>query len=262
LVRKTLRDFRRPLIGWMVGLLAFFGVYSAFYPTFKADPVFYNAVAVAKYPGVLKDLVGITGSIAGPNFLQLIAYQLFGPMMFVMCAVILGGRAIAEPEEAGTLELVVTMPIDRRRLVLERFAGLALGLLALAVVTVTVLLIVNSAVGIGADVGNVLAAHTGLYLVTLFFGTLSLTTGAASGRRSLALTVAGAYAVGGYVIETLGKNVDALAWLRWLSPFHYYLAGRPLFAGWPVGDYLVILGATAVLVLTAALSFDRRDVGV
>jgi len=56
--------------------------------------------------------------------------------------------------------------------------------------------------------------------------------------------------------------VDALAWLKWLSPFHYYGSGQPLYNGLPVGDYLVLAGATAVLTLTAVLAFDRRDVGV
>jgi ABC-2 type transport system permease protein len=47
-----------------------------------------------------------------------------------------------------------------------------------------------------------------------------------------------------------------------VSPFHYYFEGRPLYDGLPVGDYLVLAGATAVLVLTSVLAFDRRDVGV
>ncbi|HEY9524944.1 MAG TPA: hypothetical protein VIR33_17030, partial [Thermopolyspora sp.] len=66
----------------------------------------------------------------------------------------------------------------------------------------------------------------------------------------------------GYVIETLGRDVPVVGWLRWLSPFHYFLEGRPIFDGWPVGHYLILLGATAIVVLTAVLAFDRRDVGV
>jgi ABC-2 type transport system permease protein len=74
--------------------------------------------------------------------------------------------------------------------------------------------------------------------------------------------VAGAWAVGGYVVETLGRDVAVISWLRWLSPFHYYLDGRPLYQGFPTGDYLVLAGVTIVLLLTAMLAFDRRDVGV
>src|SRR5262249_2659190 len=158
----------------------------------------------------------ITGSITGPEFLQVIAYQLFGPAIFVLCAVVLGSRTIAAPEEAGLLELTVALPVDRRRLVLDRFAALALGVLAVAGATVGLVLILNSTSRIGADPGNIVAAHAGVYLVALFFGTMSLTVGAATGSRAATLWVTGSYALGGYLIETLGRSVPAISWLRWL----------------------------------------------
>ncbi|MEW9530132.1 ABC transporter permease subunit [Microbispora sp. NPDC049125] len=263
LTRKTLREYRRALIGWTVGLCAFLGMYISIFASMKDDPETLSAQAIAKYPGPLKDLMGGMADIAtGAGFLQTIAYQLLGPMLFIMCASIVGNRAIAGPEESGVLELTVTLPIDRKRLVLDRWLALALGVLAVAVVTFAVVVTAASAAGMGVPFGRILAAHTGLFLVVMFFGTLAVCVGAASGRKQIALAVVGVWAVAGYVIETLGKTVDAIAWLRWLSPFHYYLDGRPLYQGWPVGDYLVLLGATAVLLMTAVLAFDRRDVGV
>jgi len=262
LVRRALRESRRTLMGWTIGLLAFLGVYTGFYPSIVADPVFYDRVAMAKFPGPLRDLVGITGTVTGADFLQVIMYQLLGPMLLIMCAAILGRKAIAGAEETGTLELDVTLPIGRGRLVLARFAGLAIGLLGITAVQLAAVLIANGAAGIDVDPGNIIAAHTGLYLVVLFFGTVALAAGAATGGTAAALAVTGGYAVAGYVIETLGRDVPVVGWLRWLSPFHYFLEGRPIFDGWPVGHYLILLGATAIVVLTAVLAFDRRDVGV
>ncbi|ETK31444.1 ABC transporter permease subunit [Microbispora sp. ATCC PTA-5024] len=263
LVRKTLREYRRALIGWTVGMCAFFGMYISIWASMKDDPQTLSAQALAKYPGALRDLMGGLADIGtGVGFLQTVAYQLLGPMLFVMAASVLGNRAIAVPEEAGTLELTVTLPIDRRRLVLDRWIGLALGVLAVAVVTFAVIVAAASGAGMGVPFGRLLAAHTGMFLLVMFFGTLAVCVGAATGRKQVGLAVVGVWAVAGYVVETLGRNVDAIAWLRWLSPFHYYLDGRPLYQGWPVGDYLVLLGATAVLLMTAVLSFERRDVGV
>lgn len=263
LVRKTLRDYRRALIGWTAGLSAFFLLYLSIYDSIAKNPDFYSEAAAAKYPGALRDLMGGLSDMAtGPGYLQVIAYQLLGPLLLIMCAATLGSRAIAGPEESGTLELTITLPIGRRRLVLERFAALALGLLVVAAVTFALIVSLAAAHHMNVPAGHILAAHTGLYLLVLFFGTLALTVGAASGSKALTLAVTGAYAVAGYVIETLGKSVEAISWLRWVSPFHYFLDGRPIYQGWPFGDYLVLLGATAVLLLVAVLSFDRRDVGV
>lgn len=262
LTRKTLRDFRRPLLGWTVGLSALVGGYLAFYPAIAADPVFHDQVALAKYPGPLRDLIGIDNTLVGPSYLQIMLYHLFGSLLFVLFAASLGGRAIAEPEADGTLELTVALPLTRRRLLLERFGALAVTLLAFAALTLVPLLILNTAVGVDADPGNLAAAHTGLFLIALFFGALTLAVGAATGSRPIALYVTTVSALGGYVVETLGGSVEVLGWLRWLSPFHYYLEPRPLFEGWPLGSYLILLAATAVVLLTAVPAFDRRDIGV
>jgi ABC-2 type transport system permease protein len=263
LVRKTLRDYRRALIGWTIGICAFAGMYTSFFPQMRENPDFYSQAAIAKYPDSVRKLMGGLENItSGTGFLQAILYQLFVPLLFIMCAVILGNKAIAGPEETGTLELTLTLPLDRKRLVLERLGALALGLLGVAVVSFVLIVTLGSAVKLGVAFDKILAVHTGLYLLVLFFGTLTLTVGAATGRKALAMSVAGAYAVAGYVVNALAADVEVMKWLDRLSPFYYYSEGNPLVNGFPAGDYLVLLAGTAVLAMTAVLSFDRRDVGV
>ncbi|WP_440098218.1 ABC transporter permease [Streptosporangium sp. H16] len=264
LVSKSLRDYRRTLLGWTVGISAFFAMYLAYYPTIQSNPDLYGDIALSKFPGAMRDLMGGMegGFTSGSGYLQTLVYQLFGPLLFIVCAAVIGNRAIAQPEESGTLELVLTLPIDRRRLVLERFAALALALLGVAAVTFLVVLGLATAVDMGVPADRILAGHVGVLLLAFFFGTLCLTVGAATGRRGVAPAVVGVVVVAGYVVETMGKNVDGVSWLRWISPFHYYLDGRPLQLGFPVWDYLVLAGATVALLLIAMPAFDRRDVGV
>ncbi|GGO00470.1 hypothetical protein GCM10010116_00670 [Microbispora rosea subsp. aerata] len=263
LVRKSLREYRRALVGWTIGLCAFLAMYISFYGGMRDNTETLSAQAIAKYPGAFRDLLGGLSDLAsGRGYLQAVVYQLLGPLLFTMCAAILGNRAVAVPEESKTLELTLTLPIGRRRLLLERWAALALGLLGVALVTLLFAAGAASAAHMDVPFGDILAAHTGLFLLVLFFGTLTLCVGAALGRKQVALAVVGVWGVAGYIVETMGRNLDAIAWLRWISPVHYYLDGRPLYQGWPYGDYLVLLGATAVLLLTALPAFERRDVGV
>lgn len=263
LVSKTLREYRRSLIGWTIGLCAFFTMYLSIYPSIAASPDVYQGAALAKYPGALRDLMGgLNDMTSGAGYLQTLVYQLFGPMLFTVCAMGLGTRAIAQPEESGTLELSITLPIDRKVFVLQRFAALFAGLLAVALVTLLLVWAMVGRADMNVPFDRILAGHTGVFLLALLFGTLALAVGAATGRRVIAMSVVGAVAVGGYIVETVGKNVDAISWLKWISPFHYYLDGQAIYNGFPWGDYLVLAGASIVLVLTAVLSFDRRDVGV
>ncbi|MFG1945454.1 ABC transporter permease subunit [Nonomuraea sp. NPDC048826] len=263
MIAKTLRDYRRVLVGWTIGISAFMALYLGVYGNVKESPDIYGPQAMAKFPGALKDLMGgLEDFTSGAGYLQSVVYQLFVPFLFLACAAIIANRAIAQPEEAGTLELVVTLPVDRRRLVLERFAALVIALVAVAAVTLLVTWGMAEAVGMGVPFDRILAAHLGVLLLGLFFGAVALAVGAATGRRAIATAVTGVWAVLGYAVVTLGRSVDAIAWLKWLSPFHYYAAGQPVVHGLPVGDYLVLAGAAAVLALGAVLAFDRRDVGV
>ncbi|MEO3862473.1 ABC transporter permease subunit [Acrocarpospora sp. B8E8] len=263
LMTQSLREYRRALIGWTIGISVFMSIYIGIYASIKESPEVYGPAALAKYPGALKDLMGgLADFTSGPGFLQSVVYQLFVPMLFIACACGIGNRAIAQPEESGLLELTVTLPIERVRLLLQRFGAGLLGLLAAAVLTYVIAWAIATNVGVGVPADRILAAHTGVFLLGLFFGTLTLAVGAATGRKGLASAVAGVWAIGGYAVVTIGQNVSAISWLKWVSPFHYYLEGKPIYQGFPVGDYLVLAGATAVLLLTAALAFDRRDVGV
>ncbi|MEO3874685.1 ABC transporter permease [Nonomuraea sp. B12E4] len=263
MIGKSLLESRRALIWWCVGISAFMSVYLGAYATVKQNPETYGAAALDKFPGPLRDLMGgLQDFTSGTGYLQGVAYQLFAPMLLIACAMLLANRAIAQPEESGTLELIVTLPVDRRRLVLDRLAALAVGLLVVAGVTLVVTWVVSEGVGTNAPFDRILAAHTGVFLIALLYGTAALAVGAATGRRMVASAGVGAWVVASYVVVSLGSGVEAIAWLKWISPFHYYAEGRPLFEGLPVGDYLVLAGATAVLALTAVLAFDRRDVGV
>ncbi|MEU8245857.1 ABC transporter permease subunit [Nonomuraea sp. NPDC048916] len=263
MISKSLRDARRTLIWWTIGISAFMALYLGTYESIKQSPEVYGPAALAKFPGALKDLMGgLEDFTSGTGYLQSVVYQLFVPFLFIVCATALANRALAGPEESGALELIVTLPVDRRRLVLDRFVSIALGLLAVAAVTLLVTWAMAETVGMGVTFDRILAAHLGVYLLALLFATVALAVGAATGRKSAASAVMGVWAVLGYMIITIGRNVEAIAWLKWVSPFHYYAEGRPLYEGLPVGDYLVLAGATAVLALTAVLAFDRRDVGV
>ncbi len=56
--------------------------------------------------------------------------------------------------------------------------------------------------------------------------------------------------------------VESLHWLRWLSPFHYFIGTDPLHTGWHPVELLVLVAVGAVTTLAGIVLFDRRDVGV
>jgi ABC-2 type transport system permease protein len=68
--------------------------------------------------------------------------------------------------------------------------------------------------------------------------------------------------VGGFFGNNLGPAVEGLAWLRDVSPFHYFSGGTPLRNGIQLTDLAVLAVASAALVVAGGLRFDRRDIAV
>jgi ABC-2 type transport system permease protein len=99
-------------------------------------------------------------------------------------------------------------------------------------------------------------------LLGIFFGSLALGLGAATGRRSIVYLALAVVAIVGYFGNNLGPTVEGLHWLRDISPFHFYQGGVPLRNGIQLADLAVLAGASVLMMIAGGLAFDRRDVAV
>lgn len=263
LLRRTLKEDRRALIGWSIGIAAFICVYLPFYAQMREGAAQGIEALMEGLPEGLRTAMGWQDLFTATGFLEAMVYQIYEPILLIAFAAVLGNRAIAVPEESGRLDQLLSLPISRRSFVLQRFAAL-LGqvVLASAVVWAVVMAFVTG-LDMGIGIAPVTAATVGLLLLALCFGTLTLTVGALTGRRTVALAVTGGAAVASYAARVLSQaGVEAAEPLRWISPFHYYLGGDPLREEFPLAYYGVLVGIVAVLAAVAVVGFERRDVAV
>jgi ABC-2 type transport system permease protein len=256
---KTLRDARRGLLWWSVGIAAYVLLVMSIYPSIKNNEDLNRAVQ--DYPEALKAFVGGQLDLAsGPGYLDGELFSLMVPLLLLLYSIAAGARAIAGEEEAGTLDLLLSHPLSRTRLVLEKAGAMALqvGVLSLAVfvaVTATAKL-----VSMEIGVGRIAAACVAVYLLALGHGAVALLVGAGSGKRALAIAVAAALAVAGYVLDGLSRIVDVLEPWRVLSPFDW--TGDPLRKGLELGGTAVLVALAVAAVALAPLPFNRRDLAV
>ena len=213
------------------------------------------------YPKAMRDLFDLDAMATGTGFMNAELFTLMMPMLFIIYGVTRGARSIAGEEESGVLEPVLTYPVTRRRLVLEKAVALGGGLVVLGIVLTVVLLISSALFGLGIGIGHAAEGSLAMVLLGLEFGYLSLALGAATGRRVIALGVAGAAAVAAYVLHALGLIVDSVKPWQSLSPFSQALENGPLGAAPSPSLAWVVLGA--VLVTAACIPvFDRRDLRI
>ena len=237
---------------------------AGFYPTVRDNTVFQEMVET--YPDELKGLMGLTDSMdisSGVGWLNIEAFGFMVPLVFIVYGVLAGAAAIAGEEGRGTLYLLLTEPIERGRVVVEKFGAMALAMAALCVVLYAALAVGAVATGMD-DVGmvNLAAITASAALLGLVFGALALAIGCATGRTGLAGGVSAAVAIAAYLVNAMSRSVDALASVKWVSPFYYYNGADPLANGLEPVHALVLVAIPVVLCAVGYLGFRRRDVAV
>jgi ABC-2 type transport system permease protein len=255
--RKGLRDQRRSLIGWSIGVLLLVLLESALWPSIRNMPDLNTFLA--NYPEAFRKMFNIEDFGTGTGFVNTELFSLMLPILFIIFGVGRGARAIAGEEERGTLNVLLVTPVSAVRLVLAQAAALAVGLLALGAVLYVSMLGCSVGFGLGLNAADLAGATLAMVLLGLEFGWLALAIGAITGRRAVAIAAASAAAVAAYVLYVAGQLVEAIKPWEPLSPFHQALAGGPLGAGLP-GAYLWMPVAAAVAVAVALPIFDRRDI--
>jgi ABC-2 type transport system permease protein len=255
---KTLWDNRRGLLGWAVGITAVTLVYGGFYP-FVTTPAY--AEAMEALPDELLTAFGWNDLTSPAGYLGSTVFGLLGPVLVIIFAIGLGTRAIAGDEEAGTLELLMTLPVTRQRIVVHRAAALVITMAMASALVFLALTAIRTPAEIDLPAVNLVAASLLLGLLGVTFGALAMLVGALTGRRGLALAVTAGVAVVTFLADNLASTFDAISWTQNLSPFHYYSGSEPLRHGVPVGDVTVLAVVCLALVAGTVVSFQRRDVG-
>lgn len=257
---KTIRDQRRALVWWGLGLAATAVMYAAFYPS-----VVKNANALTSYlktfpEGLQRAFFGSGADFFTPGgYLQTQLFGFFAPLLLLVFTIGAGARAIAGEEERRSLDLLLSTPISRRRVVIDKAIALAAGVGLLSLVLWLALVLFGPPFDLTPGIANVGAAIAMQLLLALAFGMIALAAGCRSGRRGRAIALAGGLAGGMWMLDVLAPTMDAVAWLQRLSLFYYYDENVPVKHGLDLVDVVVLAAIASIAFATAIRTFERRD---
>ena len=261
---RTLRDRRRSLIWWVVGILGYMLAIGAVYPVVAENQEQFEAL-LETYPEGVLAIMGIAGgeSLFDPvGFIQAEALGWVVPLVFAIYGAVQGARAVAGEEEDGTIDLLMATPLTRSGLVGQKLWALTLAEMVLGAAVFVGIALDGVLFGMDIPLANVAAASLMAVLLGVFFGSLALAMGAVTGLRGLSIGVVTLVAAGSYLLNSLGGMVEALESLKPLSPFYYYDASNPLRNGLDIQHALVLGGLVVAFLGLALLAVRRRDLGV
>jgi ABC-2 type transport system permease protein len=259
LYRRGLRDHRRALAAWSVGIVAYVGLIVAIFPSIEGSPELDQLLE--SYPDVLKELFGIVegGSLtSGAGYLDAELFSFMLPVFVLVLAIGSGARAFAGEEDAGRLELVLAYPVRRREAVLAKGLAVASEVILVCIATGLALLVFDSLVGLDLASGRIAAAMASLAALGLLHGWLALGVGAATGSRALSIGAPAALAAAGYLVGGLHALAGWLDPFRFLSPF-WLVGSSPLQGGSRPSGILAVTVVAVAFLLAGALLVERRD---
>ena len=183
----------------------------------------------------------------------------YGPLLIAAAAITGAVGLTAGEEEAGILALLLAQPVTRTRLIASKACAVGVSVLAIAVACWLGLIVGVAVAGGGISTKNLGAFCLHLLVFGLAIGALALAVAAGTGRKGLAVEVAAAVAVAGWLVNGFAPLVDAIAWLRYLSPFYYYAHNDPLANGADLVDLAVLAAVTGTLTVLGIVGILRRD---
>jgi len=259
---QTFKDNLKATIIFALLFSAMAAMYSSFYPQFKellAD--------MAEDPQFTDLLIGFTGEsgdfVSYVGFLNLELYSIFFVLILGIIVAFIAATIISKEIESKTMDLLMSNPISRKQIVVERFIGLIPMILFVNFITMFVVYGVTVAINESLDFFNLFIAH--LYAVPYFLAVVAIailiSTIIDEKMKSSIFMIAILVAM--FFLEYISHFTPDAKNIGLLSLTHYYKPYEALKSGNVDGNgVIVLLAVTIVALVISIIYFDRKDIKV
>ena len=250
---RSLRMIAVPTFWWTIVIAGFAGWMVVIVKQIEAQ-----MTSLYTSSPLMKDEISkVGGGNIATNATLLSFLFVFLPLLLMAFAVTQASRWAAD-EEDGRLELLLSTPQPRLRVLLGRFAALTTATVIIGVLTLIATAVASAATGLKLDGGNLVAAALSLIPLGLLMAAIGyllsgwLRTAVDTGLLSFLLVI-------WFFITFVGPDLNWSDAVLRLSAFYYY--GTPLLHGLPLLDMLGILAVGVVALTLASARFVRKDIG-
>lgn len=251
-----LRLRRRSLLGYTFGTAAYALIIVVLYPAFKSSTSLNDLV---KSSSTAAALFGISGSITSPaGWLNANLYGNFLPLIMLLITIGYGASSLAGQDEEGTLSLVATLPMSRRRILAEKVGALVAQALVLALVNMACMFVGRGFL-LTIPFAHLVGITVSVALLGVDFGLVAMVLGSWTGSRGVALGVASSLAAASYLVSSLAPVIHWMHPVRFASLFYWSVGDSQLSQGLSAASLGVLVVVGALLVALAQWAFNRLD---
>jgi len=215
---------------------------------------------VQSFPPAMREAFGVEslGTIEG--FLAAELYAFGWVLLLGLYLAYSAASLIADDVEDDRMDVLLSLPVTRSRLLLEKFSSLLVPVLVVNLVTPAVVYLGVLAIDESIAVGDLAMVHLLSVPYLLTTAGVGLAASVVFDRTSLAQRAGMGVVFGLFLVESVVAGTD-FSWLGAISPTRYYDPTAILVhSEWDLAGAGILLVAAAVLVLASREYFRRKDV--
>lgn len=256
---KTLRDQHRGFLGWRIGAVAIISIQLSVFPTVRSSAEGLNTF-IENYPEALQKIFRMEDYTSGTGYLSTELFSFMLPLVFIAVGAAWGANAIAQEEERRTVDVLLTLPISRTRVLVTKILSALTAQITLALVIFFTIFVGIRFVDISITPSKILVASFSCSLLDIVFNAVATLFGSIFGKKSIALGGAITLAIAGFLFYSLAPLVHTFDRALEINPFQWALGKNSLITGL---DFVYTTRSilTALVIYSASLlTLRSRDI--
>lgn len=261
LLRYQLRSKRRSLIYFSIGLFVYGFMITSIYPTISGMQAFSDYWD--QFPQGIKNLFGGSEiNILKPEgFMAMEYYQMI--LVIILSAFVMGFTAfcVAKARENGTIELILTQPLERWKYALSSFASFVLALTGLCTVAVATVILVSPIFGVDISYAGQLKELVLLLLLLLALGGISFFASCVLNSPGQVYAAGFTVLAVSYLVNYLANNWTFFRIFNHAFLYSYYEPYKVMTTpGFPWSSMVYYLAISIAFVALSLVALQRRDI--
>lgn len=257
--QRALKDLRWTVAWYAIGLFLYELMILSLYPS-----VFRNNAAMrqllATYPQGMLRAFGVTDLTSFAGFLGGEFLNFMWPLIVAIFTIMTGAGLVGQEVERGTIELWLSVPASRARLLTAKLAAFLVALAVLVLATIVALVFGAALIGERLALSGVVALALVLLALTVAIGGYATFFSSFASDRGKPAGLAAGLTLAFYLCWVIGGLSNRWSWLKRLSIFSAYQPQQALARGEvPVLETALLLAIGLICTIGAIAIFQRRD---
>ncbi len=215
---------------------------------------------IDSYPEAFKKMFRIEDYTSGSGFLNVELFSLMLPLVMIGVGIIWSASATAEEEEAGTADLLFSLPVSRRVILLSKMAATFVALVVLALTVFANIFFLAPRFELEVSTLNLAYACLIHLFLGVFFSGIGFFLGSLTGRKGLSLGVGSGLAIICFLFFSLSPLVSNFRFTNSVNPFQWTIARNTLADGLDVQGLAKLVISSIVLYIAALNVLERRQI--